>query len=51
MVIGDTRLCKIADSELDRAGAVWVEMFARDPFSFWSPLDSKYIEMMSGLAR
>src|SRR3990170_3781971 len=50
-VIGEAWLYKIADSELDQAGAVAVEMFGRDTFSFWSPLDSSYIEIMSRLAR
>jgi hypothetical protein len=50
-VIGETWLYKIADSELDQAGVVAVEMFGRDSFSFWAPLDSKYIEIMTRLAR
>lgn len=51
IVIGETWLYKIADRELDRAGAVSVETFGRDAFSFWSPLDTSYIETMSRLAR
>lgn len=51
VVIGETWLYKIADSELGQAGVVAVEVFGRDSFSFWSPLDTKYIEVMSQLAR
>jgi sugar phosphate isomerase/epimerase len=43
-IIGETWLYKMAASEIGQtAGATAAEAFRRDAFSFWEPLDARYI--------
>jgi len=43
LVIGEGWLHKSRDGELGQQGLSYVELFSRDVFSFWAPLDSKFI--------
>jgi hypothetical protein len=43
LVIGEGWLYKSRDGELGKNGLSYVELYARDVFSFWAPLDSKFI--------
>lgn len=43
LVIGEGWLYKSRDGELGKHGLSYVELYSRDVFSFWSPLDSKFI--------
>ena len=47
--IGEAWLYKVSQSELGRISPVTA--FARDVFSFWQPLDSRFIEMLVDLSR
>jgi len=43
LLIGEGWLYKSRDGELVKNGLSYVELYARDVFSFWAPLDSKFI--------
>jgi len=43
LVIGEGWLYKSRDGELGKQGLSYVELYSRDVFSFWAPLDSKFI--------
>lgn len=43
LVIGEGWLFKSRDGELGKHGLGYVELYSRDVFSFWAPLDSKFI--------
>ena len=47
--IGEAWLYKVSQHELGRIKPV--AAFARDVYSFWQPLDGKFIEMLVGLSR
>jgi hypothetical protein len=50
VVIGESWLYKLSVDEL-RGGAGFATVFNRDSYSFWAPLDAKYIETLGTLAR
>ena len=50
LLLSETWLYKVWDRELGTATAAAAELFARDVFSFWSPLDQKFIEAMVKLS-
>jgi len=50
LLLSETWLYKVWDGELGTATAAAAELFARDVFSFWSPLDQKFIEAMVKLS-
>ncbi len=43
LVIGEGWLYKSRDRELGKSGLSYLELYSRDVFSFWAPLDSKFI--------
>jgi hypothetical protein len=49
LIIGEAWLYKMRAAELGRPGAE-MEMFARDSYSFWQPLDTRFIQAVSRLA-
>lgn len=49
VLIGETWLYKVLPSELGRVP--YQEAYARDPFSFWAPLDSEYLRAVGCIAR
>lgn len=50
VIIGEFWLYKASAAEVTGTPAA-VEVFARDPFSFWSPLDQRMLEVVARLAR
>ncbi|HWQ28428.1 MAG TPA: hypothetical protein VNN12_05340 [Dehalococcoidia bacterium] len=50
VMIGETWLYKASVQEL-RSGLPYDQVFARDVFSFWAPLDALHIETVHALAR
>lgn len=50
LVLGESWLYKVRDSELGGPAATAADVFARDIFSFWSPLDIRFAELIHGLA-
>lgn len=50
LVLSEAWLYKVRDRELGTATAASAELFARDVFSFWSPLDQKFLEAIVKLA-
>jgi len=50
LLLSEAWLYKVWDRELGTATAAAAELFARDVFSFWSPLDQKFIEAIVKLA-
>jgi hypothetical protein len=50
LVIGEAWLYKMRDSETGRKAAE-LETFARDAYSFWAPLDGRFIQILARLAR
>lgn len=50
VVIGEAWLYKASVGEL-RGGLGFQEVFARDPYSFWEPLDALFMETMVELAQ
>jgi len=50
LLLSETWLYKVWDRELGTATAAAAELFARDVFSFWSPLDQRFIEAMVKLS-
>jgi hypothetical protein len=53
VAVGEAWLYKASSSQLgpDHAVAAAAEVFAIDPYSFWIPLDQRFMEVMVGLAR
>lgn len=52
VVIGEACLYKSGESEIaSGAAATSPNMFARDVFSFWAPLDEKFLDVLAKLAR
>jgi len=51
LVIGEGWLYKSRDGELGKQGLSYVELYARDVFSFWAPLDSKFIGDLAQYSR
>lgn len=49
LIIGENWLYKAGENEIGGASAV--EIIARDAFSFWQPLDAKFLTLMSQFAR
>lgn len=50
IVIGESWLYKITDTELTDPNISYLDIFPRDVFDFWIPLDQKFIEMMAPLS-
>jgi len=50
LVLGEAWLYKVRDRELSAATATSARLFARDVFSFWSPLDEKFVEAIVKLS-
>jgi hypothetical protein len=50
VILGETSLYKTTPDEL-RRGMGYSEIYARDAFSFWEPLDAQYVRLIGGLAR
>lgn len=48
--IGEAWLYKVSSRELGRVSVTHLGAFARDVFSFWQPLDQKFLEMMVNLS-
>lgn len=49
IVVGEAWLYKASPDEV-AAGITYQEVFGRDPFSFWQPLDARFIEAVAGMA-
>jgi hypothetical protein len=49
VIVGEAWLYKVGAAELGRER--WSEAFRRDVFSFWGPLDQKFLEVMVKLAQ
>jgi hypothetical protein len=52
LVIGEAWTYKVDDSELDKLGNIATQavVFSRDVYSFWEPLDSRFLETLVNLA-
>ena len=50
IAVSEAWLYKVRDGELPMSGALFTELVSRDVFSFWEPLDSKFVEVMMRLA-
>jgi hypothetical protein len=50
VVLGETWLYKATAQEL-ADGLDYSSIYARDAYSFWQPLDARFVELMAGLAR
>lgn len=50
VIIGETWLYKISATEIQQR-TPYVEAYARDNFSFWAPLDARFIEVLGRLAQ
>lgn len=49
VIVGEAWLYKVGEAELGRE--TWSEAFRRDVFSFWEPLDQKFLEVIVKLVR
>jgi hypothetical protein len=49
VVVGEAWLYKASPDEV-AAGIAYQDVFGRDPFSFWQPLDSRYLAAVVGMA-
>jgi hypothetical protein len=49
LIVGETWLYKASENEVGGASAV--EIFARDGYRFWQPLDEKFLTLMTQFAR
>jgi len=49
LIVGETWFYKSGENEV--GGASGVEIFARDVYSFWQPLDQKFLALMTQFAR
>jgi hypothetical protein len=50
VLVGETSLYKVTPDEL-RRGMGYADIYARDAYSFWQPLDVRYVQLIGGLAR
>jgi len=50
LVLSEAWLYKVRDKELGTATATSAQLFARDVFSFWAPLDERFVETVAKLA-
>ncbi|HET7010498.1 MAG TPA: hypothetical protein VFI11_06955 [Anaerolineales bacterium] len=50
IVLGETWLYKATPEEL-RRGMDYSEIYARDAYRFWEPLDVRYVRLIAGLSR
>jgi hypothetical protein len=52
LIVGEAWTYKVYDSELGDLGniATQADIFGRDVYSFWEPLDSKFLEILTELA-
>jgi len=50
LVLSEAWLYKVRDEELGTATASSAQLFARDVFSFWAPLDERFVETVVKLA-
>lgn len=46
LTVGEAWLYKASRSELSTGPAMYEEIFARDAYSFWSPLDQRFLEIL-----
>jgi hypothetical protein len=51
LVIGEGWLFKSRDRELGPGGLGYVKLYARDPFTFWHPLDARFIRVLGQFSR
>jgi len=51
LTVGEAWLYKTTESELSSGLAMHEEIFARDAYSFWIPLDQRFLEVLVGLSR
>jgi hypothetical protein len=51
LTVGEAWLYKAAGSELSSGPAAHEEIFARDAYSFWIPLDQRFLEALVGLSQ
>jgi hypothetical protein len=51
LTVGEAWLYKTAESELSSGVATHEEIFARDAYSFWIPLDQRFLEALVGLSQ
>lgn len=50
VAMSETWLYKVRDAELVVSGALFTELISRDTFSFWEPLDRRFVAVMTRLA-
>lgn len=51
VMMGQAWLYKATDEELSALGVISPEVLSRDVFSYWQPLDQKFIELFNHVAR
>lgn len=51
IVIGEAWLYKVDPAELTGLGGNFTEFYARDVYSFWSPLDVRFVQLMANIAQ
>lgn len=51
VIIGEAWLYKAAPADLSGLGNDFTELYSRDVYSFWSPLDVRFIKLFSDMAR
>ena len=51
LTVGEAWLYKIRESELGRGEFSWGDIYARDIFSFWAPLDTRFIGFIGRWSR
>lgn len=52
VIFGESWLYKLSTAELKEGeGAAWAKIISRDVYSFWQPLDQKFLEVFVKLAR
>jgi hypothetical protein len=51
LTVGEAWLYKIRESELGRGDFSWGDIYARDIFAFWAPLDTRFIDFIGHWAR
>jgi hypothetical protein len=51
VTVGEAWLYKTGESELSSGLAMHEEIFARDAYSFWIPLDQRFLETLVGLSQ
>jgi len=50
IVIGESWLYKATPEEV-RGGIEFADVYARDAYSFWQPLDARFVDLIAGLSR